>query len=101
VSGVGPLTALAYVLTIEDPKRFQKSREVGPCLGLFPIWLIRRSKPQAIDAKLSFSDYVVMAYDVQSTELGFIIWTIDFSHDAYVFQDDLADFNEIYASACV
>ena len=36
VAGVGPLTSLAYVLTIEDPKRFQKSREVGPYLGLVP-----------------------------------------------------------------
>ena len=33
VAGVGPLTSLAYVLTIEDPKRFKKSREVGPYLG--------------------------------------------------------------------
>jgi transposase len=36
VSGVGPLTALAYILTLEDPHRFRKSREVGPCLGLVP-----------------------------------------------------------------
>jgi transposase len=36
VSGVGPLTALAFVLTLEDPRRFRKSREVGPCLGLVP-----------------------------------------------------------------
>ena len=36
VSGVGPLTALAYVLTLEDPHRFRKSREVGPCLGMVP-----------------------------------------------------------------
>jgi transposase len=36
VSGVGPLLALAYVLTLEDPRRFRKSLEVGPCLGLVP-----------------------------------------------------------------
>ena len=36
VSGVGPITALAYVLTLEDPHRFRKSREVGPCIGLIP-----------------------------------------------------------------
>jgi len=36
VAGVGPLTALTYVLTIEDPRRFRKSREVGPYLGLTP-----------------------------------------------------------------
>ncbi len=34
VPGVGPITALAYVLTIEDPGRFKKSRQVGPYLGL-------------------------------------------------------------------
>lgn len=36
VSGVGALTALAYVLTVADPKRFERSREVGPYLGLVP-----------------------------------------------------------------
>lgn len=36
VKGVGALTALAFVLTLEDPGRFSKSREVGPCLGLVP-----------------------------------------------------------------
>lgn len=34
VDGVGPITALTYVLTIEDPKRFRRAREVGPYLGL-------------------------------------------------------------------
>lgn len=36
ISGVGPLTALAFVLTLEDPRRFPKSRQVGPALGLVP-----------------------------------------------------------------
>lgn len=36
VDGVGDLTALAYVLTLENPERFAKSREVGPYLGLVP-----------------------------------------------------------------
>jgi Transposase IS116/IS110/IS902 family len=36
VKGVGSLTALAYVLTLEDPKRFAKSRDVGAYLGLVP-----------------------------------------------------------------
>jgi len=35
-SGVGALTALAYVLTLEDPQRFAKSRDVGAYLGLRP-----------------------------------------------------------------
>jgi transposase len=36
VNGVGPLTSLAYVLTLENPDRFGKSRDVGPYLGLVP-----------------------------------------------------------------
>jgi transposase len=36
VKGVGPITALAYVLTLENPERFRKSRDVGPYLGLVP-----------------------------------------------------------------
>jgi transposase len=36
VGGVGALTALAYVLTLEDPGRFAKSRTVGAYLGLRP-----------------------------------------------------------------
>lgn len=36
VPGVGTLTALAFVLTIEDPGRFDDSRVVGAYLGLVP-----------------------------------------------------------------
>jgi transposase len=36
VKGVGPITARAYVLTLENPERFAKSRDVGPYLGLVP-----------------------------------------------------------------
>lgn len=36
VKGVGPITSLAYVLTIEDPGRFPTSRDVGAYLGLTP-----------------------------------------------------------------
>jgi transposase len=36
VKGVGPITSLAYVLTLENPDRFLKSRDVGPYLGLVP-----------------------------------------------------------------
>ncbi len=48
VQGVGPLTALAFVLTIEDPQRFVKSRMVGAYLGLTP----RRDQSGAIDKQL-------------------------------------------------
>lgn len=36
ISGVGALTALAYVVTIGDPSRFPSSRTVGSYLGLRP-----------------------------------------------------------------
>jgi len=36
VEGVGPLTALTFVLTLEDLYRFEKSRSVGAYLGLVP-----------------------------------------------------------------
>ena len=35
-AGVGPITALAYVLLVEDPTRFAKSRDVGAYFGLVP-----------------------------------------------------------------
>ena len=36
VPGIGPITALAYVVTIEDPSRFTDSRNVGDYCGLVP-----------------------------------------------------------------
>jgi len=36
VPGVGPLTALCFVLTIEEPHRFKKSRSVPAYFGLTP-----------------------------------------------------------------
>jgi len=36
VEGIGTLTALTFVLTLEDPHRFEKSRSVGAYLGLVP-----------------------------------------------------------------
>ena len=36
VEGVGVLTALTFVLTLEDPYRFAKSRSVGAYLGFVP-----------------------------------------------------------------
>jgi transposase len=36
IKGVGTLIALTYVLTLEDPHRFRKSRDVGCYLGLQP-----------------------------------------------------------------
>ena len=36
VAGVGEVTALTFVLTLDDPKRFARSRDVGCYLGLRP-----------------------------------------------------------------
>jgi len=36
VPGVGPITALSFVVTIADPHRFERSRMVGGYLGLRP-----------------------------------------------------------------
>jgi len=48
IGGIGPLIALAYVLTIENPHRFKQSRQVGPYLGLVP----RRAQSGASDPQL-------------------------------------------------
>jgi transposase len=36
IEGIGPLTALTFVLTLGDPYRFESSRAVGAYLGLVP-----------------------------------------------------------------
>ncbi|MFZ0588320.1 MAG: transposase, partial [Candidatus Sulfotelmatobacter sp.] len=36
IKGVGTLIALTFLLTLEDPHRFHKSRDVGCYLGLQP-----------------------------------------------------------------
>ena len=51
VRGVGPVTAFCYVLTIEDPSRFARSRKVGPYLGLTP----RKRASGDSDPKLSIT----------------------------------------------
>jgi transposase len=36
VPGVGPVTALAFASTVDDPKRFKRASDVGAYLGLTP-----------------------------------------------------------------
>jgi transposase len=48
IPGVGPLTALCFVLTLEDPKHFEHARAVGPYLGLVP----RRDQSGETDKQL-------------------------------------------------
>lgn len=51
VSGVGPVTALAFVLTVVDPNLFSRGRDVGAYLGLVP----RRSQSGGSDPQLTIS----------------------------------------------
>jgi transposase len=51
VPGVGPLTALTFVHTLEDPNRFRHSREVGAYLGLTP----RQAQSGSSDPQLPIS----------------------------------------------
>jgi transposase len=51
VKGVGNLTALAFVLSLDDPSRFKKSRDVGPFVGLTP----RKRASGASDPELSIT----------------------------------------------
>lgn len=37
IPGVGPVTSLAFISTIDIPARFRSSRAVGPVLGLTPV----------------------------------------------------------------
>jgi transposase len=48
VHGVGPITALAFVLKVEHPQRFGRSRTLGAYLGLVP----RRDQSGARDPQL-------------------------------------------------
>lgn len=51
IAGVGPLTALCFVLKIGDPARFGRSRDVGAYLGLCP----RRDQSGGTDKQLRIS----------------------------------------------
>lgn len=51
ISGVGPITALYFVLKIEDPSRFANIRDVGPFLGLCP----GRDQSGEVDKQLRIS----------------------------------------------
>jgi transposase len=51
IDGVGPITSLAFVLTLEEPSRFAKSRDVGAFLGLTP----KRDQSGQTDKPLSIT----------------------------------------------
>ncbi len=51
ITGVGPLTALCFVLKVGDPQRFRRGRDVGAYLGLCP----RRDQSGGTDKQLRIS----------------------------------------------
>lgn len=51
IQGVGPITALAFVLIIEDANRFARPRDVGGYLGLVP----KRDQSGNVDKQLGIS----------------------------------------------
>lgn len=51
IPGIGPVTALSFVLVIEDPERFARNRDVGAYLGLVP----RRDQSGDLDKQLRIS----------------------------------------------
>jgi transposase len=51
IQGVGLITSLAFILTLESPDRFDKSRAIGPYLGLTP----RRDQSGSSDRQLRIS----------------------------------------------
>jgi transposase len=51
IPGVGPITALYFVLKIEDPSRFAQVRDVGAYVGLCP----RRDQSGESDPQLRIS----------------------------------------------
>ncbi len=51
IPSIGPITSLAFVLTIEDPSRFEDPRDVGAYLGLVP----RRDQSGDTDKQLPIS----------------------------------------------
>lgn len=61
ISGVGPITSLAFILTLESADRFEKSRNVGPFIGLVP----KRDQSGATDKQL----HITKAGDVHLRRL--------------------------------
>ncbi|MBW8782032.1 MAG: IS110 family transposase [Verrucomicrobia bacterium] len=51
IPGVGPLTSLCFVATLENPARFKHARDVGAYLGLVP----RRDQSGNTDKQLSIT----------------------------------------------
>jgi transposase len=67
VWGVGPVTSLTFVLTIEEPGRFRRSRDVGSYFGLCP----RQDQSGEVDKQLHITkagDRLMRRYLVQCAQ---------------------------------
>jgi transposase len=51
INGVGPITSLYFVLKIENPQRFQRTRDIGAFVGLCP----KRDQSGETDKELPIS----------------------------------------------
>ena len=51
VPGIGELTAVSYIATLDDPKRFKRSRDVGAYLGMVP----KRDQSGSFDRQLGIT----------------------------------------------
>ena len=65
---MGPVTTLEFVLTIGDPKRFPKSRDVGLYLGLTPAVISREIQiNNSESAKPEINTYGLCWFSVRNT----------------------------------
>ena len=51
IHGIGPITSLYFLLKIEDPRRFGKTRDIGAFIGLCP----KRDQSGQVDKELGIS----------------------------------------------
>ncbi len=51
VPGIGALTAVSYIATLDDPTRFKRSRDVGAYLGMVP----KRDQSGSVDRQLGIT----------------------------------------------
>ncbi len=70
MKGVGDLIALSYVLTLEDPQRFHRSRDLGGFLGLRPkrrdsgesrpqLWITKEGDPYLRKLLVQGAQYIL------------------------------------------
>jgi transposase len=57
---VGPVVALAFASTIDDPHRFVRASDVGAYLGLTPRLSVRRARPKRPHLQTRRSAYVLV-----------------------------------------